>query len=148
MWRIFVVIFVLISDLKKNPVGCIIFTGVKKGDELWFLPFWGKIFPDLSESEARNVSDALYGTYYPSIDAKGRMSFPNKLRDILGPEFYLCAGHDDNYIAVYSPEEFNVYQGKLNTIPGRQGSIIRRKLLWNANFLTKDASQKKKITSS
>ena len=75
------------------------------------------------------MSDALYGTYYPSIDAKGRMSFPNKLRDILGPEFYLCAGHDDNYIAVYSPEEFNVYQGKLNTIPGRQGSIIRRKLL-------------------
>lgn len=75
------------------------------------------------------VAEALYGTYTPSIDAKGRMSFPNKLRDILGPEFYLCAGHDNHYIAVYSPEKFDEYQGKLNTIPGKQGSIIRRKLL-------------------
>ena len=75
------------------------------------------------------MTAALCGTYYPSIDAKGRMSFPNKLREILGPEFYLCIGHDDHYIAVYSPEEFEVYQSKLNTIPGKAGSDIRRKLL-------------------
>lgn len=72
---------------------------------------------------------ALCGTYFHSIDAKGRMSFPNKLRDILGAEFYLCMGHDDHYIAVYSPEEFDVYQSKLNTIPGKEGSVMRRKLL-------------------
>ncbi len=75
------------------------------------------------------MAAALCGTYYPSIDAKGRMSFPNKLREVLGPEFYLCMGHDDHYIAVYSPEEFEIYQEKLYTIPGKKGSDLRRKLL-------------------
>ena len=55
------------------------------------------------------MADLLCGTYYPSIDQKGRMSFPTKLREILGPEFYLCQGHDDAYIAVYSPEAFQEY---------------------------------------
>ena len=58
------------------------------------------------ESEEKHMSEPLYGTYNPSIDAKGRMSFPNKLREILGAEFYLCIGHEKNYIAVYSVEEF------------------------------------------
>ena len=75
------------------------------------------------------MAAALCGTYYHSIDAKGRMSFPTKLREILGAEFYLCIGHDDHYIAVYSPEQFEVYQSKLYTIPGKAGSDIRRKLL-------------------
>ena len=75
------------------------------------------------------MADPLCGTYYPSIDQKGRMSFPNKLREILGPEFFLCAGHDDHYIAVYSPEEFQIYRSKLFTVPGKAGSDIRRKLL-------------------
>ncbi|HEZ7985961.1 MAG TPA: division/cell wall cluster transcriptional repressor MraZ [Ruminococcus sp.] len=81
------------------------------------------------ESEAKVMSEPLCGTYYPSIDQKGRMSFPNKLREILGAEFYLCAGHDDHYIAVYSAEEFKEYQSKLYTLPGKTGSDIRRKLL-------------------
>lgn len=72
------------------------------------------------ESEAKLMADPLCGTYYPSIDQKGRMSFPNKLREILGPEFYLCIGHDDHYIAVYSPEEFEAYRSKLFSVPGKR----------------------------
>ncbi len=75
------------------------------------------------------MKEPLCGTYNPSIDQKGRMSFPNKLRDILGPEFYLCAGHDNNYIAVYSPEEFDDFCKKLYTIPGEIGSEIRRDVM-------------------
>lgn len=86
-----------------------------------------------SESEEKYMSEPLYGTYNPSIDAKGRMSFPNKLREILGAEFYLCIGHEKNYIAVYSVEEFGKYCGKLNEIPGDIGSEIRRKLLAGAD---------------
>lgn len=84
------------------------------------------------------MTAALCGTYNPSIDRKGRMSFPNKLREILGPEFYLCIGHDNHYIAVYSPEEFEAYQSKLYTIPGQTGSNIRRKLLACADKQTPD----------
>ncbi|MBQ3885603.1 MAG: division/cell wall cluster transcriptional repressor MraZ [Ruminococcus sp.] len=75
------------------------------------------------------MADPLCGTFYPSIDQKGRMSFPNKLRDILGPEFFLCAGHDDHYIAVYSPEEFESYREKLLSVTGKAGSNVRRFLL-------------------
>jgi MraZ protein len=57
------------------------------------------------------------------------MSFPNKLREILGPEFFLCAGHDDHYIAVYSPEEFQKYREKLSSVTGKAGSNVRRYLL-------------------
>ena len=75
------------------------------------------------------MKDPLCGTYYPSIDQKGRMSFPTKLREILGSEFYLSIGHDNRYIAVYSSEEFQAYRSKLFSVPGKIGSDIRRKLL-------------------
>lgn len=84
------------------------------------------------------MKEPLCGTFNPSIDQKGRMSFPNKLREILGPEFYLCVGHDKNYIAVYSPEEFETYCSKLYTIPGDVGSEIRRDLLSGADKQTPD----------
>lgn len=79
------------------------------------------------------MKEPLCGTYFPSIDAKGRMSFPNKLREVLGPEFYLCVGHEKPYIAVYSPEEFEIYCGKLYQIEGEIGSEIRRELLSGAD---------------
>lgn len=79
------------------------------------------------------MAEPLCGTFNPSIDAKGRMSFPTKLRDILGAEFYLCIGHENNYIAVYSIEEFNKYCDKLNSIEGEIGSEIRRELLSGAD---------------
>lgn len=84
------------------------------------------------------MADLLCGTYYPSIDQKGRMSFPTKLREILGPEFFLCQGPDDAYIAVYSPEAFQEYCDKLYSIPGKQGSDIRRMLLAGADKQTPD----------
>lgn len=79
------------------------------------------------------MGEPLCGTFNPSIDTKGRMSFPTKLRDILGAEFYLCIGHENNYIAVYSIEEFNNYCNKLNQIEGEIGSEIRRELLSGAD---------------
>ena len=84
------------------------------------------------------MADLLCGTYYPSIDQKGRMSFPTKLRDVLGAEFFLCQGHDDAYIAVYSPQAFQDYCEKLNSIKGKNGSDIRRKLLAGADKRVND----------
>jgi len=72
------------------------------------------------------MAEPLYGTYYPSIDNKGRMAFPNKLRDILGPEFYLLPGKGDKFISVYSPEEYANFEAKLKTVPGIKGDKLRR----------------------
>lgn len=84
------------------------------------------------------MNEPLCGTFKPSIDAKGRMSFPNKLREILGAEFYLCIGHEKNYIAVYSVDEFYKYCDKLNEIPDEIGSEIRRELLAGADKQSPD----------
>lgn len=72
------------------------------------------------------MAEPLCGTYYPSIDNKGRMAFPNKLREILGPEFYLVPGKGGKYISVYSPEEYEKFEATLNTIPGSVGEAARR----------------------
>lgn len=79
------------------------------------------------------MTDPLCGTYNPSIDQKGRMSFPNKLREILGAEFYLCPGHDGHYISVYSTENYQEYKSKLYTIPGKPGDNLRRLLISGAD---------------
>lgn len=84
------------------------------------------------------MANLLCGTYNPSIDQKGRMSFPTKLREILGPEFYLCQGYDDRYIAVYSPAAFQEYCETLNSVPGPKGSALRRKLLAGADLQVPD----------
>ena len=86
------------------------------------------------------MREPLCGTYSPSIDAKGRMSFPNKLRDVLGPEFYLCKGPeiDKQYIAVYSVEDFKEYSAKLYEIPGDIGGEIRRVILAGAEKQSPD----------
>ena len=86
------------------------------------------------------MREPLCGTYNPSIDAKGRMSFPNKLRDVLGPEFYLCKGPeiDKRYIAVYSVEDFDEYSAKLFQIPGDTGVGIRRMILAGAEKQSPD----------
>lgn len=91
-----------------------------------------------SEGEVKVMREPLCGTFNPGIDAKGRMSFPSKLRDILGPEFYLCLSHRGNYIAVFSKEEFDIYCGKLNDLPGAAGEQIKREVLSGADKQTPD----------
>ena len=81
----------------------------------------------------------LCGTFNPSIDAKGRMSFPSKLRDILGGEFYLCLSHDKRYLAAFSIEDFDEYSKKLFDLPGAAGEQIRRDVLAGAEKQTPDA---------
>ena len=48
---------------------------------------------------------SLMGTYYHNIDAKGRMNFPTKLREILGTTFYVTKGLDQPCLTVCSAAE-------------------------------------------
>jgi MraZ protein len=47
----------------------------------------------------------LIGEYNYTLDAKGRVSFPSKLRDILGESFYITKGLD-GCLFVMSREEY------------------------------------------
>ena len=47
-----------------------------------------------------NIS--LAGTYYHSLDAKGRINFPARLRDIIGETFWVARALTGHFLAVYS----------------------------------------------
>jgi MraZ protein len=58
----------------------------------------------------------LKGTFLNSIDDKGRMAFPAKLKAKLGDEFIVTVGQD--CLSVYSPEAWDEFTAKLRTLTG------------------------------
>lgn len=57
------------------------------------------------------------GEYNHTIDAKGRIIVPSKLREELGESFYITRGLD-GCLFVYPNSEFEIMTEKLNNIPG------------------------------
>lgn len=62
---------------------------------------------------------SLMGTYEHTIDVKGRMAFPTKLRERLGLSFIVTIGLD-NCLYVFSEEEWENFTGKLRTLTGEK----------------------------
>lgn len=56
------------------------------------------------------------GEYYHSLDSKGRLIIPGKLREELGEEFVITKGLD-NCLFVYPMEEWEVLEKKLKDLP-------------------------------
>lgn len=60
-----------------------------------------------------------------TIDAKGRMSFPQRFREILGEKFILTRGADHRIVA-YSEEKWNGLMLKINAMrEGRQKEVLK-----------------------
>jgi MraZ protein len=66
---------------------------------------------------------SLKGTYINTIDDKGRMAFPSKLKNKLGDEFIITIGQD--CLSVYSPEEWNAFTEKLRTLSGYEARAAK-----------------------
>ena len=78
----------------------------------------------------------MYGKYEHTVDAKGRLFVPSKLRDGLGETFYVMPG-SDTCLNLYSTEGWAKVQEKINAIPvSRRGDI--RFLLSNIQECTPD----------
>ena len=58
----------------------------------------------------------LIGEYEHSLDVKGRLIMPAKLRDDIGEKFVVTKGLDGCLFA-YSQTEWNNFEGKLKTLP-------------------------------
>lgn len=58
----------------------------------------------------------LYGEYEHALDAKGRVTFPAKLREELGDRFYITKGLND-CLFVYSEPEWAELEQKLRALP-------------------------------
>lgn len=66
----------------------------------------------------------MTGTYEHSIDAKGRLFIPAKLREELGVTFYLAMGVDE-CLAIYPQETWNCFTEKFASLPMSQSAAMR-----------------------
>ena len=81
---------------------------------------------------------ALMG-YHHNIDAKGRMSFPTKLRDLLGGEFYVTKSINQKCLTIYSKSEWEKLANKIAELPDSMGGLdIKRWLFSGAGELVPD----------
>lgn len=62
----------------------------------------------------------LLGEFNHSIDEKGRLIIPAKLRDDLGDSFVICNGLE-GCLFVYSQEEWNKFVAEANLTTDEQG---------------------------
>lgn len=67
---------------------------------------------------------ALTGTYEHSIDAKGRLFLPAKLREELGEVFYLAMGID-TCLAIYPLSTWERFTAKLASLPMSKSHVMR-----------------------
>lgn len=73
----------------------------------------------------------MRGEYRHNIDAKGRMIFPIRLREALGEHAVIFRGMD-HCLTVFSEEQWNRLQEKVNAMPISVGRDIRR--FYAANY--------------
>ena len=66
----------------------------------------------------------MTGTYEHSIDAKGRLFIPAKLREELRVTFYLAMGVDE-CLAIYPQETWNRFTEKFASLPMSQSAAMR-----------------------
>ncbi|MGI5855195.1 MAG: division/cell wall cluster transcriptional repressor MraZ [Candidatus Merdivicinus sp.] len=74
----------------------------------------------------------LIGEYGYSIDIKGRLNFPAKLREDLGDRFMIAKGLGDHCLAVYSMAEWEEKTAKIKTYPTAKAKELQRFLFPSA----------------
>jgi len=71
----------------------------------------------------------LYGGYDHTIDKKGRIAIPAKLRDSFGSSFMICRGiYGKNCICVYPTEQWDKLVEKIGNLPAAKSSVVKRYL--------------------
>ena len=80
----------------------------------------------------------MNGTYRQTIDAKGRLNIPVKLRAELGERFYVTKGLD-GCLMVYSESEWRTIEEKVRALPLAQSRNLQRMLFANAEQCAPDA---------
>ncbi len=79
----------------------------------------------------------LIGEYAHSLDDKGRVSFPAKLREDLGDSFYLTKGLD-GCLAAYSAEEWERIHDRAEGLPTAKTRNLKRFLFSSAMSVSAD----------
>lgn len=77
------------------------------------------------------------GEYTYSLDEKGRVSIPAKLRDALGADFILTRGLD-GCVAAYSLEAWELLSAKIAALPTAKARDLKRFMFASATQVTPD----------
>lgn len=70
----------------------------------------------------------LLNTYFHSLDPKGRIILPAKMREELGNHFIITKGLGERCICIYSAEEFEALAQRLKGVRIRQNRQIYKAL--------------------
>ena len=71
----------------------------------------------------------LFGGYDHTIDKKGRIAIPAKLRVAFGESFMIAKGiFGKNCLCVYSNEQWEVLVEKIGNLPSSKSSAVKRYL--------------------
>ena len=68
----------------------------------------------------------MYGEYEHTVDAKGRMNFPAKLREFYGDHFYISKTIGEYCLTVYNEESWGALKEKLKGKPTKIVDKIER----------------------
>ena len=68
----------------------------------------------------------LIGEYRPSIDQKGRVNFPSKLREDLGDSFIVTRTLGDKCLSAYSMDEWKKFEEKMASYPTTVAKAVQR----------------------
>lgn len=79
----------------------------------------------------KEVGKLLIGEYQHSLDVKGRVNFPAKLREGLGGRFIITKGLD-NCLAVYPLDQWKVLENKISSLPVSKSRNLQRFLFAGA----------------
>ena len=67
------------------------------------------------EKWGKGVKKMFLGEYRHSLDDKGRLFIPARLREALGKRFYISKGFD-HCLMIYDEEQWNLFAEKLNAL--------------------------------
>jgi len=88
----------------------------------------------------------MYGKFQHTIDAKGRLFIPAKLREKLGDNFYVTISFED-CLTIYSKERWSKAEEKLETM-SQSAQMELRPLFSNAQEAELDAQGRIQLTQN
>ena len=74
----------------------------------------------------------MYGEYEHTVDAKGRMNFPAKLREEFGEHFFIAKSFNEKCLTVYTQTAWEKLKEKLSDKPSNVALPIQRFLFGSA----------------
>ncbi len=80
----------------------------------------------------------MNGTYRQTMDAKGRLNIPIKLRSELGERFYVTKGLD-GCLMVYAEPDWRAIEEKMRALPLGKSRNLQRMLFANAELCVPDS---------